>query len=66
MLCIYTTNCPNNSNPSFAIEHEGKAPLGLANKGVAVDFIYLEFTKALNTVSHNVLRDKLLRHRLDE
>lgn len=66
MLRIHTSNRPNKSNPSFALVHEEKAPLALANMKVAVDFVYLDFTKALDTVYHNALGDKLLRHSLDK
>jgi len=37
----------------------------LVDEGKAVDVIYLDFTKAFNTVPHSVLLEKLADHGLD-
>ncbi|GAB0178066.1 mitochondrial enolase superfamily member 1 [Grus japonensis] len=37
----------------------------LVDKGKAVDVIYLDFSKAFNTVSHSILLEKLVAHGLD-
>jgi len=39
---------------------------GMVDKGGAVDIVCLDFRKALDTVSHKVLIEKLLMRRLDE
>ncbi|GAB0208330.1 mitochondrial enolase superfamily member 1 [Grus japonensis] len=37
----------------------------LVDEGKAVDVVYLDFTKAFNTVSHSILLEKLAAHGLD-
>ena len=39
---------------------------GWADEGRAVDVVYLNFGKASDTVSHNILIDKLGKCKLDE
>jgi len=39
---------------------------GWVDEGRAVDVVYLDFSKAFNTVSHNILLGKLRKHGLDE
>ncbi|PKU45797.1 rna-directed dna polymerase from mobile element jockey- hypothetical protein [Limosa lapponica baueri] len=39
---------------------------GWVDKGRAVDVVYLDFSKAFNTISHNILIGKLRKHGLDE
>jgi len=39
---------------------------GWVDEGRAVDVVYLDFSKAFNTVSHNVLLGKLRKCGLDE
>ncbi|KAK4825794.1 hypothetical protein QYF61_002378, partial [Mycteria americana] len=39
---------------------------GLADEGRAVDALYLDFRKAFNSVSHNILIDKLTKYGLDK
>ena len=39
---------------------------GWVNKGRAVDVVYLDFSKAFNTVSHSILTGKLRKCGLDE
>lgn len=36
------------------------------NEGRAADVFYLNFTKAVDTVSHNILADKLMKYWLDK
>lgn len=35
------------------------------NEGIAVDTVYHDFTKAFDTVLHNVLTQKTMKYRLD-
>jgi len=37
----------------------------LVDKGKAVDIVYLDFSKAFDTVSHRILLRKLAAHSLD-
>jgi len=37
----------------------------LVDEGMAVDVVYLDFTKAFNTVSHSILLERLVAHGLD-
>ena len=39
---------------------------GLVDKGRAVDVVYLDFSKAFDTVSHNIFIDKLMKCGLDK
>jgi len=39
---------------------------GWVDEGRAVDVVYLDFSKAFNTVSHNILLGKLRKCGLDE
>lgn len=38
----------------------------LVDEGRAVDVVYLDFSKALDIVSHNIFIDKLTKYRLDK
>lgn len=42
------------------------AMIGLVDQGRAVGVFDLDFGRAINTVSHNVLIDKLMKYRLDK
>ena len=37
----------------------------LVDEGKAVDVVYLDFSKAFDTISHNILLEKLAAHGLD-
>ena len=37
----------------------------LVEEGKAVDVVYVDFSKAFNTVSHSILLEKLVDHGLD-
>lgn len=39
---------------------------GWVDAGRAVDVVYLDFSKALNSISHNILLMKLRKHEIDE
>ena len=39
---------------------------GLVDEGRAVDIVYLDFHKAFDTVSHKILKEKLMKYWLDE
>ncbi|GAB0184260.1 hypothetical protein GRJ2_000891300 [Grus japonensis] len=38
----------------------------LVDEGNAVDVVYLDFSKAFDTISHSILQEKLAAHGLDE
>ena len=40
--------------------------IGLVDGEIVVDIIYFVFSKAFNTVSYNILVDKLMKYRLDK
>ena len=42
------------------------AHAGLVNEGRAVDVVYLDFSKAFDTVSHKILIEELLMYGMDE
>ncbi|KAK4815977.1 hypothetical protein QYF61_010845 [Mycteria americana] len=39
---------------------------GLVDNRRAVDALYLDFSKAFDSVSHNILIDQLMKHKLDK
>lgn len=43
-----------------------KEMTGLVDEVRAVDTVYVDLTKAIDTLCHNILIDKLLMYRLDE
>ena len=38
---------------------------GLVDEGRAVNVVYLDFSKGLDTVSHKILIDELMKYKLD-
>ncbi|KAK4818417.1 hypothetical protein QYF61_012951 [Mycteria americana] len=43
-----------------------KPSTGLVDEGGAVDIVYLGFSQAVDTVSHNMLIEKLMKYGLDK
>lgn len=39
---------------------------GLVGKGIAVDVVYLDFSRVLDTISHSILTEKLTKYGLDK
>lgn len=43
-----------------------KPSTGLVDEGKPVDIVFLDFSKAVNTVSHNMLIERLMEYGLDK